>query len=204
MLPNTTPEEQLAHFATPTLYEVSDAVQALLPVIAPLFRPIRLVGRAYPVLAGYGDNLTVHRALAEAPAGSVLVVVNGGDLQHGFWGEITMEAALARQVRGLVTDGAVRDTSAIRARQFPIFCAGVAIAGTTKAVPGILNQPVMIGGVVVRPGDYLVGDDDGVVVIQHEQASTIPALAQARVDKENAMIEQIRQGSLTLDLLNLR
>jgi 4-hydroxy-4-methyl-2-oxoglutarate aldolase len=125
-------EEQLASFATPTLYEVSDAVQAMLPMIAPLFRPIRLAGRAYPVLAGYGDNLAVHRALVDAPAGAVLVVVKGGDTQHGFWGDITMEAALARNIRGLVTDGAVRDTRALRTRQFPVYCAGVAIAGTTN------------------------------------------------------------------------
>jgi len=200
----STIEKQLATFATPTLYEVSEAVKAMAPTIAPLFRPIRLAGRAYPLLAGHGDNLAVHRALAEAPAGAVLVVVNGGDTRHGFWGEVMMEAALARDLAGLVTDGAVRDTQALRTRPFPVFCAGIAIAGTTKSIAGLLNHAVSIGGVIVQPGDFIVGDDDGVVVIPPQQAASVITLAQARVDKENTLIEQLRRGALTLDLLNLR
>lgn len=197
--------DSLGQYATPTLFEASpQLVSALAPAIAPLFKPINVVGRAYPVLAGPGDNLAVHWALAEAPAGSVLVVATGGNTTQGLWGEILMEAALARGIRGLITDGAVRDTRAIRERRFPIFCAAVAIPGTIKHWPGVLNQPVTIGQTVVNPGDYIVGDDDGVVVIPPEAARETIERAQARVEKENQIIQRIRRGELTVDLLNLR
>jgi len=127
--------ERLAKYSTPTLAEASSHVVVLPPVIAPLFRPIQLSGPVYLVLAMPGDNLAVHLALAKAPGGSVLVVATGPELQKGFWGEIMTEAALARKIRGLVTDGAVRDTRPIRESAFPVFCAGVAISGTTKISP---------------------------------------------------------------------
>jgi 4-hydroxy-4-methyl-2-oxoglutarate aldolase len=197
--------DRLGAYATPTLYEAApNYVMALAPGIAPLFRPIKLVGPAYPIQAGSGDNLAVHLALEHVPGGAVLVVATGGNtLQAGF-GEILMEAALARSVRGLVTDGAVRDTRAIRDKGFPVFCAAVAIAGTIKRWPGLLNQPVIMGGATIRPGDYVVGDDDGVVVVVPDGASETLDQAQARVEKENAYIQRIRQGGLTVDLMNLR
>ena len=115
------------------------------PGNAPLFRPILLSGPAYNVAAVPGDNLEVHLALADAPAGSVLVVATGGELRMGFWGEVMTEAALARGIAGLVTDGAVRDIRAIRDLQFPVFSAGVAIPGTQKKVSGQRNVEIQIG-----------------------------------------------------------
>ncbi len=196
--------EKLGKYATPTLYEaMPSVVTALAPGIVPLFRPISIRGPAFTVQAAPGDNLAVHLAVAEAPAGSILVV-SIGDVRRGFWGEVLMEAALARGLRGLITDGAVRDTPAIRGRGFPVFCAGIAIPGTVKRWPGVLNQPVMIGEVIIHPGDYIVGDDDGVVVVPPEATLEIITQAQARVDKEADLIRRLRHGELTVDLLNLR
>lgn len=196
--------QELGKFATPTLLEASAAVAALCPSIAPLYRPIGLCGPAYTVLASPGDNLAVHLALAEAPAGSVLVVATGPETQKGAWGEIMTRAALARGIRGLVTDGAVRDTRAIRRLGFPVFCAGIAIPGTTKCDRGVRNEPVMLGGLTVRPADFMVGDDDGVVVVAADRVDEALEKAGARARKEAGLIKRLRRGELTLDLLNLR
>ena len=194
----------LGSYGTPTLFEVASEVRTMPSNIAPLYRPINLFGPAYPVLAVPGDNLAVHLALAEAPAGSVLVVATGGATQYGFWGEITTAAAQARAIRGLVTDGAVRDTRAIQAHAFPVFCSAVAIPGTVKLSPGMLNQPIVIGGTVIRPGDLIVGDEDGVVIIPPAIGLEVLEKAQARAKTESEMLRRLSQGELTLDLLDLR
>jgi 4-hydroxy-4-methyl-2-oxoglutarate aldolase len=197
--------QRLGGYAAPTLYEAAPrGVAALSPAIAPLYRPIEVYGIAYPVLAAPGDNMPHHLAVAEAPAGTVLVIATGSATGFGCWGDILMEAALARGIRGLITDGAVRDSRSIRERGFPIYSAGVAIPGTCKRWPGVLNQPVTIGGALVRPGDYIVGDDDGVVIIAPDVAEETLRGAQARVDKETAFTQRIRQGELTVDLFHLR
>jgi 4-hydroxy-4-methyl-2-oxoglutarate aldolase len=196
--------ERLAKFATPTLYEVSPRVQALLPSTAPLYRPIQLWGKAYPVLTATGDNAAIHRAVAKAPEGSVLVVATGQDTTRGYWGEVLMEAALAKGIRGLIIDGGVRDANVLRERLFPVFCGAVAIPGTSKDRVGILNQPLMIAQALIRPGDFIVGDGDGVVVVQADVATEVLEAAEARVQKELRMIERIRLGESTLDLLNVK
>jgi 4-hydroxy-4-methyl-2-oxoglutarate aldolase len=196
--------DEVSVYATPTLFEVSAEVKALPQRIAALYRPIKLFGPSYTVSAVPADNLAVHLALAEAPSESVLVVTIGEEIQHGFWGEVMTEAALARGVRGLVTDGAVRDSRAIREKAFPVFCAAVAVPGTSKKSAGILNQPIILGEVEVRPGDYIVGDDDGVVIIPAEAMAAVIGSARIRTEKEMLFIEKLRQGESTVDLLNLR
>ena len=195
---------RLSSYATPTLLESSTEVSAFPLAVRPLYRPLQVAGPAYPVHSEAGDNLAVHLALAEVPPGHVLVVATGGAVEYGFWGEIMTEAAIARGVAGLVTDGAVRDTSQIRQLRFPVFCSGVAIAGTTKQSPGRINQPVMIGDCRIRPGDIVVADDDGVVVVPGEAESDVMERARARVDKENNIIQRLKEGELTVDLLDLR
>jgi 4-hydroxy-4-methyl-2-oxoglutarate aldolase len=195
---------ELGKFGTPTLAEVSGEVMALSPLVAPLYRPIQLAGVAYPVLLGAKDNLAAHFAVAEAPSGAVLIAATGQETQVGFWGEVLTVAALARGIRGLVTDGAVRDVRAIRDISFPIFCAGIAIPGTIKSFPGLLNEPLAIGEVTIRPGDLIVGDDDGVVVVRREAASDVLEKAKARTAKEAAFIKRLREGELTIDLYDLR
>ena len=176
--------ERLGKYESATLFEAHDAVYALSPKIVPLFRPISVSGPAYTVTALPGDNLAVHLAVERAPSGSVLVVTTDGNLDTGFWGEILTTAAQARGIRGLVTDGAVRDTRGIRALGFPVFSVGVAISGPGKKWPGVLGQPVIIGGVLVRPGDIVVGDDDGVVVVKPEAGEEVLRSEERRVGKE--------------------
>jgi 4-hydroxy-4-methyl-2-oxoglutarate aldolase len=194
---------EFGKFGTPTLAESSSEVIALDPAIAPLYRPIQLTGSAYPVRLGPRDNLAVHFAVAEAPLGAVLVVT-GAEVRVAFWGEVLTEAALSRGIRGLVSDGSVRDVRAIRDRVFPVFCAGISIPGTSKDWLGQWNDPVTIMGVTVRPGDFIVGDDDGVVVVRRDAVSDVLEKARVRSEKEAAIIERLRAGQLTIDLYHLR
>jgi 4-hydroxy-4-methyl-2-oxoglutarate aldolase len=196
--------DRLAACSAPTLFEAGPGVRCIGPQLTPLFRPIRLAGPAFTALAAPGDNLAIHRALAVAPAGSVLVVAAGGDVRYGFWGEIMMEAALVRGLRGLVIDGAVRDSRALRERAFPVFSAGVAIPGAGKQWAGALNVPVIVGQTVVHPGDFIVGDDDGLVVIPAENARAVLERALARDAKEEQIIARLRAGATTMDLFGLR
>jgi 4-hydroxy-4-methyl-2-oxoglutarate aldolase len=196
--------EALREVSTATLHEVMDKRHTLWPSIRPLWRPLKLCGPAFTVQARPGDNLAVHWALAVAPSGSVLVVSHEGDVSCGGWGEIMSVAALARGLRGLITDGAVRDTEPCRELGFPIFSQGVCIKGTGKSYVGAIDVPVVCAGALVRPGDYVVADEDGVVAVPREEAQTVLRKAGERDRREADIMEQLRAGVLTVDLLNLR
>ena len=196
--------EALNSLPTSTLHEVMDKSNTLWPSIRPLWRPLRLCGPAFTVKGRPGDNLAAHWALAIAPAGSVLVITTEGDTQCAGWGEITTVAAMARGLRGLITDGVVRDTEACRRHGFPIFSQGVSIKGTTKAYPGALNVPITCAGALVRPGDYMVADEDGSVVVPKEQAEEVIRKARQKEAKEAEIMEHLQAGALTIDELGLR
>ena len=196
--------EALGEISTATLHETLGKRHTLWPSIRPLWRPLSLCGPAFTVQARPGDNLATHRALAVAPAGSVLVVSHEGDNECGGWGEIASVAALVRGLRGLVTDGAVRDTESCQRLGFPIFSQGVSIKGTTKAYPGAVNVPIVCAGALVRPGDYVVADEDGVVVVPREEAEDVLRRARERDQREAEIMERLRAGELTVDLLGLR
>lgn len=196
--------EALSAISTAILHEVLGKRHTLWPTIKPLWRPLTLCGPAFTVQARPADNLAVHWALAVAPRGSLLVVSHEGDNSCGGWGEIASVAALARGLRGLVTDGAVRDSEACRRLGFPVFCQGVSIRGTSKAYAGALNVPLVCAGALVRPGDYVVGDVDGVVIVPAEEAPQVVGRAQERDQAEARMMERLRAGELTVDLLGLR
>src|SRR4051794_1631614 len=128
--------EELGRQATATLGEVQSGADIIDAPIRPLFTPCRAAGPAFTASLPLGQNLSVHHALAHAPRGSVLVVSCAGDCRHGFWGEIATVAAIARGIVGMITDGAVRDTDAIRRLSFPVFCGGIHIRGTVKEKRG--------------------------------------------------------------------
>ncbi len=196
--------EALNGLATSTLHEVMDKRNTLWPSIRPLWQPLRLCGPAFTVQGRPGDNLAAHWALSVAPAGVVLVIATEGDSHCAGWGEITTIAAQTRGLRGLITDSAVRDTEACRRHGFPIFSQGISIKGTSKAYPGALNVPIVCAGALVRPGDYMVADEDGIVVVPREQAETVIQKARQKEAKEAEIMEHLRAGALTIDELGLR
>ncbi|KHL01414.1 RraA family protein [Sinomonas humi] len=192
---------QTSH-TTATLLEASKLDAALDPGIQALWPGARLAGPAFPVQGVGGDNLALHNAVLAAPPGSILVVDVGGK-DFGHWGEILAVAAMAREISGLVIDGAVRDSVEQEALGFPVFSRGTAIRGTAKAFPGWIGRPVRVGGVLVRPGDLVVGDADGVVSLPHAQTADILERAGERVRHEESIIAALRNGASTIDLYGL-
>lgn len=194
---------QLAEIDSATLHEAAGRIGALDPSLKPLWPEATVVGRAFTARCHPGDNLAIHRAVAEARPGDVLVVDAGGHL-GGYWGEVLGVSALARGVRGLVIDGGVRDAAALQRRGFPVWARGVSIQGMVKVSPGTIGERVVCGGVEVRPGDWIVGDRDGVVAIPRERVRATLDAARQRVAKETKLMAHLAQGELTLDLLDLR
>ena len=158
---------------------------------------------AYPVRCTTGDNLAIHVAVASAPAGSVLVVDVGSERELGYWGEVLTTGAESRGIVGLVIDGCVRDSDALEAHAFPVFSTGIALKGASKLLPGSVGRPAVVGEVEVNPGDWVVGDRDGVVVIPGDALADVLAAGQARAGKEAQYFEQLRAGSTTLELLSI-
>jgi 4-hydroxy-4-methyl-2-oxoglutarate aldolase len=127
----------------------------------------------------------------------------GGEMRAGAWGEILTVAAMARGIAGLVIDGAVRDIEAIEQLGFPVFSRGLAIGACTKKESGTVNRVIEFGGARVRPGDLIFGDTDGLVAIAQDCVESVLALAHKRRENEKAIMEQLRAGKTTLELLGL-
>ena len=162
-----------------------------------------LAAPAYPVGCTPGDNLAVHVAVTRASAGSALVVDVGHVAERGYWGEVLTTAAEARGLTGLVLDGGVRDVAALAAHRFPVFSSVVALPGATKQRPGTVGLPVRVGDVTVSPGDWVVGDADGVVVVPAGTLSEVLAAGRDRADKEAGLFDALRSGRTTVELLGL-
>ena len=183
---------QAAGFASSILADVAGRRGALHGRIAPLAPSMRFAGPALTVELRPGDNLMIHAALALARPGDVIVVDGKGDLSSALMGEIMSQQAVALGVVAVVIDGAVRDAEAIRALGLPMFAAGLNPNGPTKSVAGRLNHPVSVGGVTVRAGDLVVGDADGVTVVEREKAAALMPLAAEKVAAETRRIADIQ------------
>lgn len=162
-----------------------------------------LAAPAYTARCTHGDNLAVHVAVSRAPAGSALVVDLGDTRTFGYWGEVLTTGAQARGLAGLVIDGAVRDVAALAAHTFPVFATGVALKGATKQSAGSVGGAVRVGEVSVSPGDWVVGDADGVVVVAAGSLDEVVTAAQRRAAKESSMFAALRAGATTVELLEL-
>ena len=190
-------------FGTATLHEASGLpTSAVDTALRPVWAGASVAGPAFPVECAPGDNLAIHLALEQVPRGSVLVVTAGGFIA-GYWGEVLTVAAEAAGVIGLVIDGGVRDTAALAARRFPVFARGISVRGTRKVCAPSVGQPILLAGAPVSAGDLVVADDDGVVVIPAGQVERTLSNGMVRVDKEETIMEQLRQGRTTMDLLGL-
>ncbi len=171
--------------------------------LRPAWPGAALAAPAYPVRCAPGDNLAVHVAVTRAPRWSVLCVDVGLVPDRGYWGEVLTTAAEAAGLAGLVLDGGVRDVAALEAHGFPVFSAGVALTGATKDKPGTAGAPARVGGVLVSPGDWVVGDRDGVTFVAGNALDAVLTAGRAREAKEAGFFEALRSGATTLDLLGL-
>ena len=175
--------------------------------LAPRMRPVwsgaAVAAPAFAVVCAAGDNLAIHAAVAEAPAGSVLCVEVEGQQQLGWWGEVLTTGAQARGLVGLVIDACVRDVEALERLRFPVFSVGVALPGAQKVGPGRIGGEAVVGDVRITTGDTVVGDRDGVVAIAADALDAVRAAGEARATKEREYFDQLRAGHTTVDLLNL-
>lgn len=153
-------------------------------------------GQAVTVVCRPGDNLMVHKALALAAPGDVVVVATGGNVTSAVFGELMCHSAVAARLGGLVVDGAIRDGDAIAAMGFPVFSRSVCPGGCDKDGPGEINVPVACGGVVVMPGDVVLGDADGVSVVPHAHVEAVLAALDALIERERARVGEIRAGQI--------
>jgi 4-hydroxy-4-methyl-2-oxoglutarate aldolase len=185
-----------------TLHEASGQRGALPSAIKPIASGMRVAGPAFTVTTPPGQNLWIHRALAAAAAGDVLVVVTSGHYDYGYWGDIMTVGARAREIAGLVIDGFVRDSESIARLGFPVFARGLSIRGTKKdtAAPGAFETPVNLADVTVEPGDLVVGDADGVVVVARSSVTEIVEKGRARERREVEVVERLRKGETTLEI----
>ena len=168
--------------------------------IKPIDPGVHLLGRAVTVRCQPGDNLALHRGIYAAQPGDVLVCDLRGYDQGGHFGDIMATACKVRGLAGVVLDGSCRDSQDIREMGFPVFSRGFNPSGTEKATLGQINVPITCGGIPVRPGDILLGDCDGVVVIPREEEDDVFARAMAKFEKEQRIVELLMAGKSTLEI----
>lgn len=180
---------------TASIYECMGRTGAMNSDIRPVWPGSRMCGTALTVHCRPGDNLVLHKAISIAQPGDVLVVcMDGYNEAGGMWGGLMSASAVMKGVVGLVTDAACRDTMLIKDLKFPIYTRGINVKATTKALPGTINHPVIVGGVMVFPGDIIVGDNDSVVVIPKADAGAVLEKAKLREEHEEAMMKVIMAG----------
>jgi 4-hydroxy-4-methyl-2-oxoglutarate aldolase len=197
--------EQLAEatrLGAATLHEAAGRIGALPSAIKPVAPDMRIAGPAFTVHIPAGDNLWIHRALYEAAPGDVLVVSTSGGIEWGYWGDILNAAAIAQRLGGLVIDGGVRDVANLETMPFPVFSNGICLNGTIKGYEATAwtCQPIRLGGVVVRQGDLVVGDRDGVVVLPADIVGEALVAGAARERDEANKIARIQAGERTIDI----
>jgi regulator of RNase E activity RraA len=194
----TVSPEIIERFRSLPVANVSDSMARMSAGGASL-RPMHagggLAGPALTVKTRPGDNLMFHKALDLAEAGDVIVVDAGGDLTNSLMGELMLAHAETKRLAGIVVYGAVRDVAYIRSRNFPLFAAGITHRGPYKDGPGEINVPIAIEGMVIHPGDLVLGDDDGVLCVPFDDCEQVYAAAKAKYDAEQRSMQAILAGT---------
>lgn len=192
-----------ARLSTPAVATVAGAAARRVPGLQPVDPASSLCAPAATCRCAPGDNLALHRLLFSAPAGSVLVCAAGGDVEHGYFGELASADAVNRGLGGLVIDGAVRDAAAVEESGFPVFARGLAPHQCAKDVAHSVGEPVELAGVRVALGDIVVADRDGVVVVAAADWPTVAREAEALEAREVELRAAIARGERLADLLGV-
>ena len=192
--------KQLSQFSTATIHEALGKYGNLPSAIKPISSNMKVCGPAYTVKTMPRDNILLHRAYAYAKPGDVIIANCSGFYEAGYWGDLMSLGAKTKGINGLVIDGCVRDADDIETMGFPVFSRGLCILGTSNHGDGFLNEPIVIGDVLINPGDIIIGDRDGVVVVPQNRITEAIEKSAAREAKEENVRRQLREGKTSIQI----
>jgi 4-hydroxy-4-methyl-2-oxoglutarate aldolase len=202
--PETEVVRVLGELGVATVHEAQGRSGLMRPYMRPIYSSAKLTGTAVTVSCQPGDNLMIHAAVEVCEPGDVLVVAPTSESTDGMFGELLGVSCRAHGIVGLIVDAGVRDTADLTVMQFPVWAKCVSAQGTVKASAGSVNVPIVCAGAIVNPGDVVVGDADGVVVVPRQTAAEIAKLGEQRRAKEEKTRERLGKGELGVDFYDLR